>query len=42
MTTRPLKLNAKINIIEGAGHFTQDDGITELPEVLDALIEIVK
>ena len=34
------KLGAKINIVEGAGHFTEDDGITELPEVLDEILEI--
>ena len=34
------RLGAKVSIIEGAGHFTQDDGITELPEVLDELLSI--
>ncbi len=31
------KLDAKVTVLEGKGHFTEVDGITELPEVLDFL-----
>lgn len=34
------KLGAKVTIIEGAGHFTEEYGITEMPEVLDELLAI--
>lgn len=34
------KLNAKIIIIEGAGHFTENEGITEVPEVSDEILSI--
>lgn len=34
------KLNAKIVTEAAKGHFTEDDGITELPSALDALTEI--
>lgn len=29
------KLGAKVVILKGKGHFTEDDGVTEIPEVLD-------
>ncbi len=36
------KIGAKIIIEHGRGHFSGDDGITELPSALEALIEISK
>jgi len=29
------KLGAKIIVEKGQGHFTEDDGVTEMPEVLE-------
>ena len=29
------KLNAQVIILPSRGHFTEDDGVTELPEVLE-------
>ena len=36
------KLNAKIIIESGKGHFTSDDGIIELPSALNAITDISK
>jgi uncharacterized protein len=36
------ELNAKIIIEKGNGHFTEDDGITELPIVLEKILEVIK
>jgi predicted alpha/beta hydrolase family esterase len=35
-------LNAKTLVEENKGHFTEDDDVTEVPYVLDALLKIVK
>jgi hypothetical protein len=34
------KLGAELCVIKGAGHFTEDDGYTKFPEVLDAVTRI--
>ncbi len=36
------KLNAKVSIMENKGHFCEDDGVTKLPEVLQAIEEMIK
>mgnify|MGYP001600273197 CR=1 FL=1 len=36
------KLNAKVYILENKGHFCENDGVTKLPEVLQALKEMIK
>ncbi|MEK6936237.1 MAG: alpha/beta hydrolase [Nanoarchaeota archaeon] len=36
------KLNAKIIIEKQKGHFTEDDGVTKLPIVLNKLLEMLK
>ena len=36
------KLNAKIIIEKEKGHFTEDDGVTELPIVLNKLLDMLK
>jgi len=36
------KLNAELIVIPGAKHFNEDDGYTELPIVLEKLLEISK
>ena len=36
------RLGSKIIIEHNKGHFTTDDGVTELPSVLNALLEISK
>jgi len=36
------KLDAKLVIVPKAGHFNAGDGFTELPIVLDSLLEIIK
>ncbi|MBI1833416.1 MAG: serine hydrolase family protein [Candidatus Andersenbacteria bacterium] len=33
------KLNAKVIVMHNMGHFTEGDGVTELPQVLDELLE---
>jgi predicted alpha/beta hydrolase family esterase len=35
------KLNAKLVLDEGRGHFTEDDDVTQLPSVLDELLVIM-
>jgi len=34
------KLHAKVIIEENKGHFTESDGVTELPEVVEAILEM--
>jgi predicted alpha/beta hydrolase family esterase len=36
------KLNATVTTLENKGHFTEDDGIKELPEALEKILEIEK
>ncbi len=36
------KLNAKVFVMENKGHFCESDGVTKLPEVLEALNEMLK
>ena len=36
------KLGATVTILENKGHFTKDDGIKELPEVLEKILQIAK
>lgn len=35
------KLGAEVTVLENKGHFTEDDGITELPEVSDAILSLI-
>jgi len=35
-----IKLGAKVIIQENKGHFTEDDGVTEVPEVLNKVLEL--
>ena len=34
-STFETKLNAKVIVVQNAGHFTEDDGFTELPKALE-------
>ncbi len=36
------KLGAKVTILENRGHFTEDDGVKEIPEVLAEFLEMAK
>ncbi|MBI3420675.1 MAG: serine hydrolase family protein [Candidatus Sungbacteria bacterium] len=36
------RLGAKVQILEGRGHFTSADGITQLPEALEAILRFEK
>ncbi|MFZ2521985.1 MAG: alpha/beta hydrolase [Minisyncoccia bacterium] len=36
------ELGSKIKILDGAGHITEEDGFSELPEALEAILEISK
>ena len=35
------KLNAKVIILKNKGHFTEDDGIKEIPEVLNEMLKTI-